>query len=160
MLLYIKKNLENKTKNVLKNGWCIRTQIVNLLIILFSFQTVKMLTVVVTAYSLCWLPLHVITIVGDVNPNIYDYTYVHTLWMFIHWLAISNSCTNPIIYFCMNNAFHQGFVLVCRGMVCRDYTGLLRRSSAQNTGSTRSNKPSNRNNNNEPLKLVFFSRYA
>ncbi|OWF56276.1 Neuropeptide Y receptor [Mizuhopecten yessoensis] len=39
-------------------------------------KTIKMIIVVVVAYLVLWLPLHVITIVGDVDQSIFDYNYI------------------------------------------------------------------------------------
>lgn len=74
-----------------------------------------MITVVVI-YALCWLPLHLITILGDLYPSIYWIENIHIVWLFSHWLAMSNSCYNPFVYCWMNARFRDGFkqILCCR----------------------------------------------
>jgi hypothetical protein len=66
-----------------------------------------MVTVVIF-YALCWLPLHTITLVGDHNPTIYNNKYIPILWLGFHWLSMSNSCYNPIIYLWMSPKFRAG----------------------------------------------------
>lgn len=63
---------------------------------------IRMMVTVVVFYALCWLPIHVITLVGDHNPAIYNQQHMATLWMLFHWLAMSNSSYNPIIYIWMS----------------------------------------------------------
>ncbi|XP_033747097.1 RYamide receptor-like [Pecten maximus] len=80
-------------------------------------KTIKMIVVVVIAYLLSWLPIHVITIVGDLDQSIFDADYVHMMWLSAHWLAFSNSGVNPVIYFWMNSKFRHNLV-VCFNMKC------------------------------------------
>ncbi|KAL5018289.1 hypothetical protein ScPMuIL_004011 [Solemya velum] len=72
-------------------------------------KVVKMLVTVVTLFGLCWLPLHTFILVLDFNPDIekneslgdiLSYTYYG-----VHWVAMSNSFVNPIIYGFMNESF-------------------------------------------------------
>ena len=85
---------------------------------IFLFQTVKMLITVAATYALCWLPIHVITILGDIDPTIFDNQYMHVVWLFSHWLAVSNCFSNPVIYFWMNSGFRQGFLRILPSKSC------------------------------------------
>lgn len=69
----------------------------------------SMLIMVVLNYLFSWLPYHVITIVGDVNPTIYDSKTVHMLWVVAHLLSFSNSGTNVIIYYWRNRNYRMAF---------------------------------------------------
>ncbi|XP_060077765.1 RYamide receptor-like [Ylistrum balloti] len=80
-------------------------------------KTIKMIIVVVIAYLLSWLPLHVITIVGDLDQSIFNSPYVHMTWLISHWLAFSNSGVNPVIYYWMNSKFRHN-VLSCLRVAC------------------------------------------
>ncbi|XP_069125753.1 RYamide receptor-like [Argopecten irradians] len=80
-------------------------------------KTIKMIIVVVIAYLLSWLPLHVITVVGDLDQSIFNSQCVHMLWLISHWLAFSNSGVNPVIYYWMNSKFRQN-VLYCLRLPC------------------------------------------
>ena len=73
------------------------------------FQMVKMMITVVIIYGLCWLPLHTVTIIGDVHPSIFNYKYIQPIWISCHWLAMSNCCYNPMVYCWMNSRFRNGF---------------------------------------------------
>lgn len=80
-----------------------------------SLQVVKMLVIVVTMFGLCWLPLHIFTIVIDFYPSVLNYTspdeekLLLGLYLGAHWLAMSNSFTNPIIYGFTNDSFRVSF---------------------------------------------------
>lgn len=77
-----------------------------------------MLIVVVIIYTFCWLPLHVITIAGDINKTFYNLPGMNIVWTVSHWLAMSNSMYNPFIYCWMNAKFRNGFkqALRCFGV--------------------------------------------
>ncbi|CAC5392860.1 Rya-R [Mytilus coruscus] len=72
---------------------------------------IKMMATVVVFYALCWLPFHVITLVGDHDHTIYDQKFMPSVWVFSHWLAMSNSCYNPIIYIWLSPKFRAGLQL-------------------------------------------------
>ncbi|EDS44131.1 conserved hypothetical protein [Culex quinquefasciatus] len=52
-------------------------------------------------------------VVVDVDPGWYLLPYI---WFAFHWLAMSHSCYNPIIYCYMNARFRSGFILVLHGV--------------------------------------------
>ncbi|XP_060077763.1 RYamide receptor-like [Ylistrum balloti] len=95
-------------------------------------KTIKMIFVVIVAYLLSWLPLHVITILGDLDQSIFDVNYMHMTWLTAHWLAFSNSGVNPVIYFWMNAKFRQSSVL-CFYAVFRPKQPSFKRSSFRNS---------------------------
>lgn len=76
-----------------------------------------MIIIVVLIYAVCWLPLHVITLVGDNNPEIYSFPHMNVVWLCAHWLAMSHSCYNPIVYFSHNSMFRKSLkrlLTICR----------------------------------------------
>lgn len=79
------------------------------------FQVIKMLVVVVLLFGICWLPLHVFILVLDFNPHLLDYQtakqeqFFTALYYTVHWLAMSNSCVNPIVYGFLNDSFRVCF---------------------------------------------------
>ncbi|XP_045210537.2 RYamide receptor-like [Mercenaria mercenaria] len=60
-------------------------------------KTIRVFLLAFFAYAICWLPIHAITIAGDISPQIYDSKLVHILWLFAQCLAVSNSAISPII---------------------------------------------------------------
>jgi len=70
-----------------------------------------MLMVVVTLFAVCWLPLHVFNIVLDFVPQLRNEdqpeanSVIAAIYMTTHWLAMSNSFVNPIVYGFLNDSF-------------------------------------------------------
>ena len=94
-----------------------------MMIFRFFFQIVKMLVIVVAVFGVCWLPLHVFAMLVDFYEGFLqfesDQEHMRVLIMFlcVHWLAMSNSFANPIIYGFTNENFRvrvNTFLLVLR----------------------------------------------
>ena len=83
-------------------------------------QTIKTMICVVLAYGLCWLPIHAISVAGDINPAIFDNMSVHVLWLFFHWIAVCNSAVNPIIYFCTKTVYQSALLETLRNQTYFD----------------------------------------
>ena len=87
------------------------------------FQVVKMLILVVTMFGVCWLPLHTFFLVIDFNPELMNYESLEeerffvALYYSVHWLAMSNSFANPVIYSFTNDSFRVSSS--CRGRSSR-----------------------------------------
>ena len=67
-----------------------------------------MLVIVVAMFGICWLPLHLFTLVLDFYPEVMhtvDIQILTSLFICCHWLAMSNSFANPIIYGFTNESF-------------------------------------------------------
>ena len=70
-----------------------------------------MLVFVVALFAICWLPLHVFILVLDFNPQLYPLdqpearNFFIAIYYTVHWLAMSNSFVNPIIYGFLNDSF-------------------------------------------------------
>ncbi|CAL1542635.1 unnamed protein product [Lymnaea stagnalis] len=117
-------------------------------------KIIKMMITVVGIYGICWLPLHAITILGDVNPNIWERTHMIHVWIGCHFMAMSSCAYNPFIYWWMNPKFREGYVDLFRRMrscfcyVCRCRTG--RKHSSASLGGRRF-VTKYRNGNNSPL---------
>lgn len=78
----------------------------------------KMMITVVVIYALCWLPLHTITLAGDADESIWTYRHIQTVWIASHWLAMSNCCYNPFVYYWMSSNFRRGYMDVVRRATC------------------------------------------
>ncbi|XP_072397704.1 tachykinin-like peptides receptor 99D [Diabrotica undecimpunctata] len=72
-------------------------------------KVVKMMIVVVTIFAVCWSPYQIYFLLTFYYPSITLAPYVQEVYLFIYWLAMSNSMYNPIIYCWMNARFRRGF---------------------------------------------------
>ncbi|CAF1027580.1 unnamed protein product, partial [Brachionus calyciflorus] len=73
-------------------------------------KTIRMLMVVIITFLLNWLPIHIfhlfISIVNHQNLNInLSKSWMSVIFFVCHWLSMSNSFINPIIYSFMNKRF-------------------------------------------------------
>ncbi|KAL8592269.1 hypothetical protein ACOMHN_036903 [Nucella lapillus] len=71
-----------------------------------------MMMTVVGIYTVCWLPIHIITILGDTSPEIWEIHAMRYVWNSAHWLAMSSCMYNPFIYWWMSDKFRSGYVFI------------------------------------------------
>ena len=70
-----------------------------------------MLVTIVVLFALCWLPLHAFFLTVDFNPDlIQDLEPLQIIYFVAHWVAMSNSFVNPIIYVFMNSNFRVSLI--------------------------------------------------
>ncbi|XP_041565480.1 RYamide receptor isoform X2 [Drosophila elegans] len=74
-------------------------------------KMIKMMLTVVIVFTSCWLPFNILQLLLN------DEEFVHWVplpyvWFAFHWLAMSHSCYNPIIYCYMNARFRGGFLQI------------------------------------------------
>ncbi|XP_067136190.1 LOW QUALITY PROTEIN: RYamide receptor-like [Centruroides vittatus] len=81
-------------------------------------KMIKMMITCVTAFTLCWLPLNTLVVIGDQYPQIYTLSGIVYVWFACHWLAMSHACYNPFIYCWMNTKFRMGFRYALRFLPC------------------------------------------
>ena len=71
-----------------------------------QYNMIKMLLLVVLVFTVCWLPINAYHLVLDLDPT--DSLMHHSAgYLTCHWLAMSSSCYNPIIYSWMHGAFRK-----------------------------------------------------
>lgn len=80
---------------------------------------VKMMIIVVLVYGMCWLPIHIVTLVGDYDPRLYEQEYTKLIWNTSFWLAMSHACYNPFVYVWMNKTFRRGFYKIFATCCCK-----------------------------------------
>ncbi|XP_019635239.1 PREDICTED: neuropeptide Y receptor type 5-like [Branchiostoma belcheri] len=82
-------------------------------------KIIKMLCTVVSMFVVSWLPLHVFRFILDLHPNfVYDNPDRSYIFFFCaHWLAMSHSFMNPIVYSFMNDRFRNELCHLLRQMV-------------------------------------------
>ncbi|KAK3107074.1 hypothetical protein FSP39_006319 [Pinctada imbricata] len=75
-------------------------------------EVLKMLLMVVVMFGLCWLPLHVFNVIINFRPELADDKHhdrgdnsLLAVYLTTHWLAMSNSFANPVIYSFTNDSF-------------------------------------------------------
>lgn len=66
------------------------------------FQAVRMMTLVVVVFAICWLPYQVYFLVGFMDPTIFSWTKMQQVYLAVFWLAMSSAMYNPLIY-CWTN---------------------------------------------------------
>ncbi|XP_014217365.1 RYamide receptor, partial [Copidosoma floridanum] len=76
-------------------------------------KMIQMMLAVVLVFSLCWLPFNILNYLMDKNiGGIMHWDGLSYTWVVLHWLSMSHSCYNPIIYCWMNARFRAGFQAV------------------------------------------------
>ncbi|XP_030380841.1 allatostatin-A receptor [Scaptodrosophila lebanonensis] len=71
-------------------------------------RVTRMVVVVVLAFAICWLPIHVILVLKALN--LYSATHLTVIIQIIsHVLAYTNSCINPILYAFLSDNFRKAF---------------------------------------------------
>ncbi|KAF3428518.1 hypothetical protein E2986_12898 [Frieseomelitta varia] len=78
-----------------------------------KMRVIKMLIIVVALFAICWLPLQLYNVFQYFYSEINEYRYIHYIWFFFDWLAMSNSCYNPFIYGIYNEKFRREFQQKC-----------------------------------------------
>ncbi|XP_076647991.1 RYamide receptor isoform X2 [Halictus rubicundus] len=73
-------------------------------------KMVKMMVTVVIVFTICWLPFNILILIID-GPLLKNWSGLPFIWMGLHWLAMSHSCYNPVIYCWMNASFRSGFII-------------------------------------------------
>jgi hypothetical protein len=79
-----------------------------------------MLATIVVLFAICWLPIHILQLLiafkrdwleGMYGTEFGSQTYV-ALTIFSHWLSMSNSFVNPVIYCFMSDNFRVRPILL------------------------------------------------
>ncbi|CAB3409745.1 unnamed protein product [Caenorhabditis bovis] len=72
-------------------------------------KLMRVLIIVVACFSLCWFPLETYLLLNELKPEINGWKYINLAFFFSHWLAMSNSCLNPIIYGLYNTKYNEEY---------------------------------------------------
>ncbi|OCT69746.1 hypothetical protein XELAEV_18036670mg [Xenopus laevis] len=68
-------------------------------------KTFRLLVLVVGAFGMCWLPLHIFNIMKDIDINLIDKQYFNLVQLLCHWLAMMSACTNSLLYAWLHDSF-------------------------------------------------------
>ncbi|CAO4373320.1 unnamed protein product [Caenorhabditis nigoni] len=72
-------------------------------------QLMRTLIIVVACFTFCWFPLETYLLLNELRPEINGWKYINLVFFFSHWLAMSNSCLNPIIYGLYNTKYNEEY---------------------------------------------------
>ncbi|KAM7363038.1 RYamide receptor isoform 2-T6 [Cochliomyia hominivorax] len=75
-------------------------------------KMIKMMVTVVIVFTMCWLPFNILILLLNNDDVLLAWGPLPYFWFAFHWLAMSHSCYNPIIYCYMNARFRGGFLQI------------------------------------------------
>ncbi|XP_067005308.1 orexin receptor type 2 [Anabrus simplex] len=82
-------------------------------------KAAKMLVAVVVMFAICYLPVHLLSILRYTMEIPQNHTTV-VIAMLSHWLCYANSAVNPIIYNFMSGKFRKEFRRTFGSWCCRE----------------------------------------
>lgn len=68
-------------------------------------KTFRLVTLVVAAFAVCWLPISVFNVLRDIDINLIDKRYFLLIQLLCHLCAMSSSCCNPFLYAWLHDRF-------------------------------------------------------
>lgn len=88
-------------------------------------KTFTLLVASVLAFALCWLPLQVLNLLLDLDPDFHliGKRYINVLQVCCHLVAMSSTCYNPFIYASLHSKVRmhlKGYFCYCRGSRARE----------------------------------------
>ncbi|XP_056005583.1 G-protein coupled receptor 83-like [Ostrea edulis] len=83
-------------------------------------RSIKLLIAVVVVFAICWMPLNLYHILTDFHPDTTVFYYSSTGFFICHWIAISSTCINSVLYCWMNPTFRSQLRPTCCGAPARN----------------------------------------
>ncbi|XP_048876645.1 prolactin-releasing peptide receptor-like [Brienomyrus brachyistius] len=76
----------------------------------------RLVALLVAAFGVCWLPIHVFNVLRDVDIRLIDKRYFLLIQLLCHLCAMSSSCCNPFLYAWLHDRFRAELrrMLACR----------------------------------------------
>ncbi|KAJ8285875.1 hypothetical protein GJAV_G00031970 [Gymnothorax javanicus] len=68
-------------------------------------KTFRLVTLVVAAFGICWLPIHVFNVLRDIDIDLINKHYFLLIQLLCHLCAMSSSCCNPFLYAWLHDRF-------------------------------------------------------
>ena len=72
-------------------------------------KVIRMLTIIVVGFALCWLPTYINHYFMYFQPAVLKKAPI-AVWNFNFWLAHTNSAINPLFYIALNRSFRNAFL--------------------------------------------------
>ena len=106
-----------------------------------ELKTVRMLVLVVGAFTVCWAPLFVIFFIGSYRPefmptSLYTNQIIGTIFIVI--LPSFNSLCNPIIYACFDREYSKSFKKLFRRLLCCEISSKRKMTLTRSLSNTQS----------------------
>ncbi|KAL4604851.1 prolactin-releasing peptide receptor-like, partial [Arapaima gigas] len=82
-------------------------------------KTFRLVALVVVAFGVCWLPIHVFNVLRDVDIHLIHKRYFLLIQLLCHLCAMSSSCCNPFLYAWLHDRFRAELrrMFACRRRV-------------------------------------------
>lgn len=68
-------------------------------------KTFRLLVLVVVAFAVCWMPLHIFNVIKDIDIKLIDKKYFNIIQLLCHWFAMMSACTNAFLYAWLHDSF-------------------------------------------------------
>lgn len=65
----------------------------------------RLVALLVAAFAVCWLPIHVFNVLRDVDIRLINKRYFLLIQLLCHLCAMSSSCCNPFLYAWLHDRF-------------------------------------------------------
>lgn len=80
-------------------------------------RTMWILSSIAVVFALSWLPLTLFTLLVEFQPHLIKSTdLLYKVFAFVHMMAMSTTCTNPLLYGWLNTNFRRDISGICRQM--------------------------------------------
>ncbi|KAM9547462.1 prolactin-releasing peptide receptor-like isoform 1-T3 [Salvelinus alpinus] len=68
-------------------------------------KTFRLVTLVVAAFGVCWMPISVFNVLRDIDIDLIDKRFFLLIQLLCHLCAMSSSCCNPFLYAWLHDRF-------------------------------------------------------
>lgn len=68
-------------------------------------KTFRLVSLVVAAFGVCWMPISVFNVLRDIDIDLIDKRYFLLIQLLCHLCAMSSSCCNPFLYAWLHDRF-------------------------------------------------------
>ncbi|KAK5910297.1 hypothetical protein CesoFtcFv8_004144 [Champsocephalus esox] len=82
-------------------------------------KTFRLVSLVVAAFGVCWMPISVFNVLRDIDIDLIDKRYFLLIQLLCHLCAMSSSCCNPFLYAWLHDRFRAELrkMFTCRSRI-------------------------------------------